>query len=221
LVADESLDAGLILDLAKYDIEQLSDVESFTIQGVLAQDGAGNLMLPVDYHIPFILKKFAAAGAYSDNEYLDEPAQLFRIDSPDLKQYISDIEPDKLLAAGIEKEISNKELNRSKEFKSGKPDRLPIVVDLHINKLVDHVIGLGNHEILDIQMTRFRKELDAAIIENESEIIFIHGIGNGTLKNELRNSVDKDYSFCHYEDASFRQYGYGATRVLIRQNKPL
>lgn len=221
LVADEKLEAGMILELARYDLEQLSVIEAFTIQGILVQEEVETLILPLDYQIPFNVKKFAAAGAYTVNDYTDEPAQLFRIDRPGLKEHLSGFEPDKLFAAGIDKEISNKELNRPKEFKSGKPDRIPIEVDLHINKLVDYVIGLGNQDILEIQMARFRKELDSAIIENEREIVFIHGIGNGTLKNELRKVVDQDYPFCYYEDASFKEYGFGATRIFIRHNKPL
>jgi dsDNA-specific endonuclease/ATPase MutS2 len=69
-------------------------------------------------------------------------------------------------------------------------------------------------------MEVFRRELNRAIRDNESEIIFIHGIGNGTLKGELRRALDRDFSWCSQEDASFREYGFGATRVRIPQNKP-
>jgi dsDNA-specific endonuclease/ATPase MutS2 len=71
-----------------------------------------------------------------------------------------------------------------------------------------------------LQLDAFRKELNQSIRGNEREIIFIHGIGNGTLKNELRRVANQEYKWCSQEDASFREYGYGATRIRIPQNKP-
>ena len=94
-------------------------------------------------------------------------------------------------------------------------------VDLHINKLMDRVVGLTNTEILTIQLAAFRKEMAQSIRNNEREIIFIHGIGNGTLKNELRRVAGQEYKWCSQEDASFKEYGFGATRLRIPQNKPL
>jgi dsDNA-specific endonuclease/ATPase MutS2 len=71
-----------------------------------------------------------------------------------------------------------------------------------------------------LQLDRFRKELNHSIRNNEREIIFIHGIGNGTLKNELRRVGLQEYKWCSQEDASFKEYGFGATRIRIPQNKP-
>ena len=68
-------------------------------------------------------------------------------------------------------------------------------------------------------MEAFHKELNQAISDNEKSIVFIHGIGNGTLKKELHKSIESDYPVCQFEDASFKEYGFGATLVRIRQNK--
>ena len=46
-------------------------------------------------------------------------------------------------------------------------------------------------------------------------IVFIHGVGNGTLKTELRKQLERKYKGINYQDASFREYGYGATMVII------
>lgn len=96
----------------------------------------------------------------------------------------------------------------------------PREVDLHINKLIDRVVGLTNTEILTIQLDTFRKEMTLAIRNKERDIVFIHGIGNGTLKNELRRVASHEFNWCSQEDASFREYGFGATRIRIPQNKP-
>ena len=47
--------------------------------------------------------------------------------------------------------------------------------------------------------------------------VFIHGIGNGTLKHELRKVLDEYYHDLKYQDASFKEYGYGATLIFINK----
>ncbi len=48
-------------------------------------------------------------------------------------------------------------------------------------------------------------------------MVFIHGVGAGTLKNELRKSLTKDYPQLYFQDASFKEYGFGATMIIIRR----
>jgi hypothetical protein len=118
------------------------------------------------------------------------------------------------------KERTNDILNKAPVSKPSNVKVPPREVDLHINKLIDHVIGLTNTEILTIQLDVFRKEINQAIRSHEREIIFIHGIGNGTLKGELRRVAAQEFNWCSQEDASFKEYGFGATRIRIPQNKP-
>jgi len=87
-------------------------------------------------------------------------------------------------------------------------------VDLHIEELVDNVSGLGSFEMLNIQLERFEKELDKAIVNHYRKIIFIHGVGNGRLKHEI-TSILKNTRGVTFHDASYKQYGYGATQVNI------
>lgn len=88
-------------------------------------------------------------------------------------------------------------------------------VDLHIEELIESTQGMSNHEILSIQMERFEKELDAAISKGMKKIIFIHGVGNGRLKQEIQ-SVLKATKGVTYQDASYKEYGFGATQVNIK-----
>lgn len=138
----------------------------------------------------------------------EEPGKKVQIQEKDIRK------------AELEKEVINKAVNTAPQAKPSKIKTAPREVDLHINKLTDSVVGLSNTEILTIQIEVFRRELNRAIRDNEKEIIFIHGIGNGTLKGELRRAAERDFSWCSQEDASFREYGFGATRIRIPQNKP-
>lgn len=90
-------------------------------------------------------------------------------------------------------------------------------VDLHILELVESATGLSNKEMLDLQMERFRSEMETAISNGTCRIVFIHGVGQGTLKNELRRELESRYRKYDMQDASFREYGYGATMVILRK----
>ncbi|HQQ93479.1 MAG TPA: DUF2027 domain-containing protein [Bacteroidia bacterium] len=87
-------------------------------------------------------------------------------------------------------------------------------VDLHIEELVDSLNGLGKHEMLKIQMDRFHKELDQAIAKHLKKIVFIHGVGNGRLKQEIL-SILRHTPGISFHDASYKTYGFGATQVNI------
>lgn len=89
-------------------------------------------------------------------------------------------------------------------------------VDLHIEKLVDHPKRLTNGEIVEKQLQVFERMLQKAISERKRKAIFIHGVGQGVLRAEIRNLL-QFYPNVVVQDASYKTYGYGATEVLIRQ----
>jgi hypothetical protein len=87
-------------------------------------------------------------------------------------------------------------------------------IDLHIEELVKNTNGLSNYEMLNIQLEKFEKELDEAIAKNMKKIVFIHGVGNGRLKQEII-SILKATRGITFHDASYKDYGFGATQVNI------
>ena len=70
-------------------------------------------------------------------------------------------------------------------------------------------------EILDYQLGVVRKSLDAHLKEKSRRIVFIHGKGDGVLRNELLKLLKSRYRSCTHQDASFQEYGFGATMVTI------
>ena len=123
---------------------------------------------------------------------------------------------DSLDAKSLKKAMMEKNIkSESKQFKKNeKPEDKVIQVDLHINELLDDCRGLSNSEILTVQLDKFRDELNKAVKNHNKRIVFIHGVGNGTLKNELRKQLEKTYKY-KYQDASFKEYGFGATMVFL------
>jgi hypothetical protein len=88
-------------------------------------------------------------------------------------------------------------------------------VDLHIEKLVDSYKGMSNHDMLQLQLRHFQKHLEEAITNRYHKVVFIHGVGNGRLKQEILNILAGYTKEVRYYDAEYKKYGLGATEVLI------
>jgi len=90
-------------------------------------------------------------------------------------------------------------------------------VDLHIQKLTDiDPATMSNSEIIRLQLQAFQDNLDRALAANMHEIIFIHGTGNGVLRNEIHKLLSRNKLIKFYEDARKEKFGYGATLVKLK-----
>jgi dsDNA-specific endonuclease/ATPase MutS2 len=90
-------------------------------------------------------------------------------------------------------------------------------VDLHINKLIASTKGMTNFEMLNLQLDTAKRQLDFAIRKKIQKVVFIHGVGEGILKEELY-FLFKRYENAKYYDADYQKYGMGATEVYFFQN---
>jgi hypothetical protein len=91
-------------------------------------------------------------------------------------------------------------------------------VDLHISALRQDYSNLSPHEILTIQMGFFERLLSSAIAFRYTSVVFIHGIGNGTLKQAIIHRL-AEYEDIEFRNASFAKYGNGAIELIIHSNK--
>ena len=131
------------------------------------------------------------------NEDQNELSKFSDINNPLLKDKISE---------------KTKKVSSHKKTKEG----VVFEVDLHINQLVDSTKGMDNYSMLSLQIETAKRKLEYAIANRFSKVVFIHGVGEGVLKNELAYLLKK-YPVDFY-DASFQKYGLGATEVYIFQN---
>ena len=91
-----------------------------------------------------------------------------------------------------------------------------VEVDLHASALLDTTAGLSNSDILNYQLDKVRETLDQyALSQSGRKIVFIHGKGEGVLRNALLKEIRDKYKNCTCQDASFREYGFGATMVTV------
>ena len=147
-----------------------------------------------------------------DNPYFDEPAQIIEMyKNVDFEAHMRGLSGDDIFKI-IEKKDKMEVKQNLKSTKGNEVEE----VDLHIQAIMDNYQDLSNGEIVNIQMDRFQTALEGAILHKTRKIVFIHGVGNGKLKYELRKKLDNKYPDLKYHDASFREYGYGATMVLIK-----
>ena len=75
---------------------------------------------------------------------------------------------------------------------------------------------LATHEILDLQVETARRQLEFALRKRIQRLVFIHGVGEGVLREEL-HTLFRRFEGLRYEDADYAAYGYGATEVYIPQ----
>lgn len=114
-----------------------------------------------------------------------------------------------------EKEIPKR--RNSQTIKPKERNAPKMEVDLHIHQLVPSNRGLSNHEILNIQLDAAKRQLEFAMGKRIQKVVFIHGVGEGILKEELYY-LFKRYENVNYYDADYQKYGLGATEVYIFQS---
>lgn len=113
------------------------------------------------------------------------------------------------------KHVLRQELQSQKKALPKPPSSFyKIEVDLHIHELIDDTRHLSNYEILNIQMNHAKKQLEWAMQKRLKSIVFIHGVGEGVLRAELR-SLFRRYDNLEYFDGDYQTYGVGATEVRL------
>ena len=90
-------------------------------------------------------------------------------------------------------------------------------VDLHIHELVDDQREIPDRAKIAIQMNHFDRMMDIAKREKLRRIVFIHGVGHGVLRHQIRNSLEQHHPDCSFRDGDPRRYGSGATEVWLGQ----
>ncbi len=93
-----------------------------------------------------------------------------------------------LLHSDIASAKKEKEIKRRKPAKKLKPkeqNQAKLVVDLHIHHLTDSTKGMTNFDMLNLKIDTARGQLEFAITQRILKIVFIHGVGEGVLRQEL------------------------------------
>jgi hypothetical protein len=90
------------------------------------------------------------------------------------------------------------------------------VVDLHIEKLIDNWQGLSNFEILTIQLHDFEKYYNLAVAHRQPNLIVIHGVGTGKLRNEIHEILKLKREVKSFANQYHENFGFGATEIFFQ-----
>lgn len=199
----------LLETIGESDLNELPD---FAFQILYFRDEEDQLHQSITKSFRLNPVKFYKTTSFLSNKYFTKNAIVLKIANK-----ISDLELDKMTQGDFKQLVKEKEAKPQE--KKVKRQRTPeiVEVDLHINELLDQPEGLSNREILGIQMDKVESEMNAAIQGGVQKIVFIHGVGQGVLKQEVANLLKRKFKKYYFQDASFKEYGYGATMVTLRR----
>lgn len=213
--------AGLVEPNMQIFIEELSREQVGRLDRVAFQyvafkrDKEFRLKAPVAIEARMDTTKFFKLHCFRENPYFDEPVIAVDIVKNDIPQRAMTLDSGSLEDAWKQKRAADRR-QLARPVQKKQPKDGPLVVDLHIHELLDNTHGLSNADILNYQVDAFRKTMDENLRNHGKKIVFIHGKGEGVLRQALMKELNYRYKGHDVQDASFREYGYGATQVTIR-----
>jgi hypothetical protein len=217
--ACRGIQAGMLendssIHLAEIPESELREITDIRLEALFFKKGTFMPQEPVRYKLKIDDFYLMDPARYIPNDYLEEKALIFNVTEEFLLAEIENVARTGL--AQPEKEKKHIDMFPEKPAVKKKTKQPTEEIDLHIEQLIDtDPKQLSAGEILDIQMGRFNIALEGAIRNRQKRIIFIHGVGNGRLRHEIHRALDRRIPKLRYQDASFKEYGYGATLVFL------
>ena len=200
-IATGNISAGSFNKLAEVSLQNFEDWPSYVFQFLFySSANHEKLKLPLSKKI-----SFKAASFYKSRRLapvLNTEAYTFRLDGE-----TASVNPGQL-----QEKMTDARPDSSGAFVAVPPATL----DLHIEKLSQHAAGMSSQEILKLQLEEFEKHLDQAIAAGLDEVVYVHGVGNGTLRDTIHKYLGKLEQVSFYKDAQKSKFGYGATLVKIK-----
>ena len=202
--------------LEEFEKSELNDRERVAVQLVAFKDNRSFAMKPAaNVEIRIDTVKFYKLHTFQPTDFFDTPALVYdvvRNDAPARQVYVS---AEDLQDALMQKKATDGPSRPRTIVKRGGKNEI-IEIDLHIGELLDDTRGMSNSEILNYQLDKFREVMEQYRNKREQRIVFIHGKGDGVLRKALLDELKRKYPACKTQDASFQEYGFGATMVTVK-----
>lgn len=194
---------GGFTNMGRISLDQLAHCREFHFQFLHFTQGAASIpQAPVERNYTWKMEYLQKNAVYSD--YLQKDAWFFPLRD---KNSV----PKPILA-----NVKESDYITLKEPKIEKLAQGVKIVDLHIEKLTSDTRGMGNAEMLFMQIDAYEKALSDALINNHSSLILIHGIGEGKLKSEIIRRLQLNGKVKSFRAADMLRYGNGATEVFFK-----
>ncbi len=216
--AEDTVEPNIQLRIDTFTHAQLPDMERIALQAIAYKKGKPfALKNPVNVEHRIDGTKFYKLHTFRENDYFDSPVLSYEIVKNDVPYQRYDIDTRQLQQALSEKKSAVSGDARRPVSKSAvKHSRKDaIIVDLHISELVDNTAGMSSFDMLQLQLKTFHDTMRKYIRQKGKHLVFIHGNGEGVLRKELLKELSRKYPHCQHQDASFQEYAFGATEVII------
>lgn len=209
--------------------ENINSIENISLQIIAFKKQKDYVLKPViDAQLRIEPLKFHKLHSYDDNHFFESKAMIHPIVEDDQLVITPSLElnPEKIRQEMLNKKQADNLTTKLKNdypaahgtsrSSLSKSDRDPLVVDLHAHEILETTQGMTSIDILQYQLDVFRKTLKNNARNKGTRIVFIHGKGEGVLRRAILNELNYHYKSYQYQDASFQEYGYGATQVTIK-----
>lgn len=213
-VASGMIEPNMQEELCSITKEQLNEWEHLRVQIIPFKQRKNYEPQDVlDVEVKMNAVKFYKLHSFTANDYFDEPCMLIDLVAEKEKAMLAQVSATEIKSAMYEKqEPAKPKAVRRADQRVGNV----LEVDLHINELVDTTAGMSNADMLQMQMDKFHAILEEYKNKKGQKIVFIHGKGEGVLRKEIEKQLKTRYKTHYFQDASFREYGFGATMVTIK-----
>lgn len=196
------------------DTDTLNELQHICLQAMaFKQDRTFMLKAPVSVETRLDLTRFYKPHLFRPNEFFTTPVLTIPMVKDDIA--VSDPRKMQLTKITLGNTSTDATAQQSTATKPKADPKQDEVIDLHASELLDTTAGMTPGDILDYQIDTFRKKMDEYIKIKGKRIVFIHGKGDGILRNKIIQQLKRHYPRCNWQDASFREYGFGATLVII------
>jgi len=218
LRSTQEVEPNMKVFIEEFGREDLNGMERVAIQLVAYKRGKPFLLKPaVDVQLRIDPVKFYKLHTFQENDFFEQPALVYTISPTPYPSRGRGVDSSPIGDDNGKNNSVGKSNSKSiYSPPSGGAGGGAIIVDLHASELLDTTAGLSPSDILNYQLDTFRKTLKQYEKQKGTKIIFIHGKGEGVLRKALLNELQYRYKSYTYQDASFREYGYGATQVTIK-----
>ncbi|MDE5689865.1 DUF2027 domain-containing protein [Duncaniella sp.] len=213
--------AGIVEPNIQVFLEEITGADLPSMDRIAVQmiafksDKEFKMKAPVAVETALDTTKFFKLHCFRSNVYFDKDVIAVDIVTNDIPRKRMVIDSSRIEEGIKAKKAVDRPARKPVQKKSSDKRAEIIEVDLHISELVDTTAGLSAADILNLQIDEFRKVMDANLKHKGQKIVFIHGKGEGVLRAALMKELNHRYKGHTVQDASFREYGFGATQVTI------
>ena len=202
--------------IEEFQKSDLNSLEHLCVQLIAYKDDRTFMLKPaISTEIRLDTVKFYKLHTFTQSDFFMEPALIYDIVKDDNPAKPIILNADDIKEALLKKDEPKPEPRHQQQKKKSKEKSDIVEVDLHIHELLETTSGMSNGDMLNYQLDVFRKKLEEYKKKKGQKIVFIHGKGDGVLRRAILDELKRKYKSYEAQDASFQEYGFGATMVTI------